>query len=211
MTRYYLLYGGADLPDDGVEPEVTWEGAKYVDKAVLVGTPNTGAVSAIVETVNGKELGPFLPTYEPAIIGTMPSVYQLFPRTRHGVLRDETGAALDIMGPELWIKMGSGLANRGQDKFLQHLLPDVSDPNERRSIALDHLRKSLKRAEQFHRSIDASSKPPDGFRMYLVAGDVVPTEAVLTVNKSTGKIKVSEEAPGDGTVIRSSALMGVRG
>lgn len=210
VARYFLLYGGADLPEDGSLPEITWEGSKYVEKAVLVGTPNAGSVSAIVEMAKGKEIGPFLPKYEPAIVGTMPSVYQLFPRTRHRALRDETGATLDIMNPELWIKMGWGLADPKQDEVLKLVLPDVPSQEKRRKIALDHLRKSLKRAEQFDRAIDLSSRPPQGLKMYLIAGDAVPTDAVLTANKSTGEIKVSEQAPGDGTVIRSSALMAER-
>ncbi len=166
VARYFLLYGGADLPEDGSLPEITWEGSKYVKKAVLVGTPNAGSASAIVEMVKGKEIGPFLPKYEPAIIGTMPSVYQLFPRTRHRALRDETGATLDIMDPELWIKMGWGLPDPKQDEVLKLVLPDVSSQEKRREIALDHLRKSLKRAEQFDRAIDLPSKPLMCFFFY---------------------------------------------
>jgi len=56
ITRYYLLYGSADLPEDGSLPQVTWEGAKYVEKAVLVGTPNSGSVNAIVEMIDGKKI-----------------------------------------------------------------------------------------------------------------------------------------------------------
>ncbi|HWP91342.1 MAG TPA: hypothetical protein VNN20_03975 [Thermodesulfobacteriota bacterium] len=61
VTRYYLRYGGTQLADDSSLPEVTWEGAKYVDKAILVGTPNSGSVHAIEDMINGKEIGPFLP------------------------------------------------------------------------------------------------------------------------------------------------------
>ena len=210
VTRYYLRYGSAQLADDGSLPEVTWEGAKYVDKAILVGTPNAGSVHAIEYMINGKEIGPFLPKYEAAILGTMPSVYQLFTRTRHKTLLDESVGVLDVMDPELWIEMGWGLVDPGQDKVLSYLLPDVSNPEERREIALDQLRKSLKRAEQFHRAIDISVEPPPGLRMYLIAGDAVPTDSVLSVKKGTGEIKVSEKSPGDGTVTRSSALMDER-
>ncbi|HWP91343.1 MAG TPA: hypothetical protein VNN20_03980 [Thermodesulfobacteriota bacterium] len=143
-------------------------------------------------------------------MGTMPSVYQLFTRTRHKTLRDESGAVLDIMDPELWVEMGWGLADPGQDKVLSYLLPDVSSPEERREIALDQLRKSLKRAEQFHRAIDIFAESPPGLRMYLIVGDAVPTDSVLTVKNGTGEIKVSEKSPGDGTVTRSSALMDER-
>jgi len=40
---------------------------------------------------------------------------------------------------------------------------------------------------------------------YLVAGDAVPTASVLHVD-DTGKLVHAEDAPGDGTVIRSSAM-----
>ncbi|MGH7889499.1 MAG: hypothetical protein ACRENF_02990, partial [Thermodesulfobacteriota bacterium] len=93
---------------------------------------------------------------------------------------------------------------------LKLILPEVSSREKRREIAIDHLRKSLKRAEQFDRAIDLPSEPPEGLNMYLIAGDAVPTDAVVTANKSTGGIKVSGQAPGDGTVIRSSALMDER-
>ena len=86
----------------------------------------------------------------------------------------------------------------------------MSSQEERREIALDQLRKSLKRAEQFHRAIDISAEPPPGLRMCLIAGDAVPTDSVLTVKNGTGEIKVSEKSPGDGTVTRASALMDER-
>ena len=80
LTRYFLRYGGEDLPEDGTVPEVTWEGARYVDKVILIGTPNAGAVESIETLVKGRDIGLFLPKYEPAIIGTFPSLYQQLPR-----------------------------------------------------------------------------------------------------------------------------------
>ena len=210
IARYYIRYGDADIPQDASLPEVTWKGAQYVDKVIIIGTPNAGAVRAFLQLVNGKDIGPFLPKYEAAIIGTMPSVYQQLPRVRHKAVLDETGAPLDIMDPALWEQMGWGLADPRQDKFLVHLMPNVSDSNERRSIALDHLKKSLKRADQFQRSIDFPAEPPDSLSLNLIAGDAVPTDASVTVDKSTGKIKAIEKAPGDGSVLRSSALMDER-
>jgi len=210
VTRYFLRYGGADLPEDGSLPDVTWEGATYVDKVIMVGPPNSGAVGAIHDLVDGKPIGPFLPTYPPAVIGTMPSLYQLMSRSRHGAIRDETGTKLDIMDPELWIKMNWGLADSGQDSVLEHLLPDVSDPDERRRIALDHLKKSLARAEQFQQALDVPAEPPEGLKLYLIAGDAAPTGAVITVDTGTGDIEVTQDLPGDGTVPRYSALMDER-
>jgi len=210
IARYYVRYGAADLPEDGSIPEVTWEGAKYVDKVVIIGTANAGAVGAFLQLVNGKDIGPFLPKYEAAIIGTMPSVYQHLPRARHKAVRDETGAPLDLMDPVLWEKMGWGLSDPRQDKVLSDLLPNVKDPNDRHSIALDHLKKSLNRADQFQRALDSPAEPPEGLSLNLIAGDAVPTDATVVVDRSTGEIEVSGQAPGDGSVLRSSALMDER-
>jgi pimeloyl-ACP methyl ester carboxylesterase len=210
IARYYIMYGAADLPENGSPPQVTWAGAQYVDKAILIGTPNAGSVEAFEQLIKGKDLGLFLPKYEPAILGTMPSICQLLPRVRHKTIVDETGAPLDIMNPDTWESNSWGLANPGQDKILNVLLPDVSDPSERRKIALDHLRKSLARARQFQNAIDRPATPPDGLKLYLIAGDAVPTNSIVTYNRKTDELTYTGTAPGDGTVTRSSALMDER-
>ncbi len=210
VTRYYLMYGASDLPEDGTIPKVTWAGANHVDKVILIGTPNAGSVEAFDQLINGKNLGLFLPTYESAILGTMPSVYQLLPRVRHRSIVDETGESLDIMDPNTWETYSWGLANPGQDKVLIDLLPDVSSPSARREIAIDHLRKSLERAQQFQIAIDSPATPPDGLKLYLIAGDAVPTHSTITYDRSTGDLSYTGTAPGDGTVTRSSALLDER-
>jgi hypothetical protein len=210
LTRYFLMYGDEDLPEDGSKPEVTWAGAEYVEKVIIVGTPNAGAIGAVETLVMGRDIGPFLPKYEPAIIGTFPSLYQQLPRTRHGVVADENGVRLDLTNPEVWISLGWGLADPTQDEVLGWLLPDVSDPAKRREIAIDHLKKSLKRGMEFQEAIDTPAKPPQGLKLYLIAGDAVLTGSGLKVDSATGKIEVSAYSPGDGTVTRASALMDER-
>lgn len=212
IARYYLMYGDADLPTDGSTPSPTWAGTKYVDKLIQIGTPNSGAVGAFVELVNGSQLAPVLPKYQPAIIGTMPAVYQLLPRMRHGQIVDaaDPSKPLDVYDLKLWEEMNWGLASSKQAGLLRILLPDAPDDAARRRIALDHLRKCLDRARQFHAALDVQSKTPAGTLLALTAGDAVVTRAKLAVDRKTGKVTVVEEAPGDGTVLRSSALMDER-
>lgn len=38
LLRYYLRYGTQPLPDDGSLPELTWEGAQHVSRAILTRT-----------------------------------------------------------------------------------------------------------------------------------------------------------------------------
>jgi pimeloyl-ACP methyl ester carboxylesterase len=211
VSRYYLRYGEADLPADGSAPEVTWAGAKHVRKLILVGTPSAGSAKALNQLVQGAHFAPTLPSFEPAILGTMPSVYQLLPRGRHGALRDDqTGETIrDIYDPGLWERMQWGLASPGQDKVLKVLLPDVQDPDDRRRVALDHQAKCLERARRFALALDAPAEPPKGTTIHLFAGDAVPTLAVLSA-KPDGSVYSYEHRPGDGTVLRSSALMDER-
>jgi hypothetical protein len=213
ITRYFLLYGDADLPDEGPIPPPTWEGARHVGRVVLVGTPNAGSVKSLVQLVDGVRFGPLLPTYDPAVVGNLPSVYQLLPRSRHRAVVDESDPARpigDLFDPALWERVGWGLAAEEQDPVLRKLLPDVPDRESRRRIALDHLRKCLKRAERFAAALDAPAEPPAGLSLALYAGDAVPTPAVAAVDRRDGSVRIVEEAAGDGTVLRSSALLDER-
>ncbi|MFQ5935008.1 MAG: esterase/lipase family protein [Acidiferrobacterales bacterium] len=216
VARYYLRYGAADLPADGSPPPLTWAGARYIQNVVMIATPNAGALDALTDLVEGRKLAPLVPTYEPAIIGTMPAAYQMLPRGRHGplVLVDSATDAEeridDIYDPALWERMRWGLADPAQDPVLKKLLPEVTDAAARRRIALDHQRKALRRAKQFATAMDIPVALPDSLSFYLMAGDAVETEAVLTAIVDTGEIEVLRTAPGDGTVLRSSALMDER-
>lgn len=210
LTRYFLRYGANDLPEDGSLPEVTWAGAEHVEKVIIIGTPNAGAVGAVENLFAGRDFGPFLPKYEPALIGTMPSLYQQLPRVRHRAILDVNRNPVDIMNADLWVENGWGLADPNQAFVLEWLLPDVSDPVKRREIAIDHLRKSLKRGKQFQDSIDQPAEPPESLRFYLLAGDAIPTGSGVTINSTKDHFEVTDYMPGDGTVARYSALMDER-
>jgi len=213
VARYYLRYGDTPLPEDGSLPELTWAGARHVENVILVGTPNAGSVKTLDELVHGVKVGPTLPRYDTAIVGTMPAAYQLLPRGRHRavvVQGTSDSRVLDPYDPAVWEEMGWGLASTEVDETLEWLLPDVPDNAERRRVALDHLRKSLRRARQFAEAMDVPASPPVGTALYLVAGDSKPTPATAEVEPASGALRISETEPGDGTVLRSSALMDER-
>jgi hypothetical protein len=214
LARYYLRYGPAPLPDDGSLPPITWEGARHVDRAVLIATPNGGAAQSLVELVQGTQLAFVLPRYAPVVVGTMPALYQLLPRARHGAVveagPDQPGRPLDVLDPAVWERLGWGLAAANQDPVLRWLLPDAPDAATRRRVALDHLHKALARARQFHAALDVPAAPPAGLGLHLFAGDAKPTPAVLAADPATGGLTVRATAPGDGTVLRTSAVMDER-
>lgn len=209
LLRYFLEYGDAELPADGSTPVPTWAGASFVSRAVFVATPNAGSVEALANLVDGVSFSWLLPRYAPPLIGTFPSLYQLLPRARHHAVVDEHGAALDPLDLETWQRFGWGLASRDADPELAVLLPDVHEPAERRAIALDQLAKSLTRARQFQAALDVPTAPPPGLTLHLFAGDAEPTPAVLSAD-ADGKLSIVRSAPGDGTVLRTSAIMDER-
>jgi hypothetical protein len=205
VTRYYLLYGPRDLPPDDEPPAPTWEGTRYVERAILVGTPNSGSAEALLNLVNGRGFSWLLPEFPAAVLGTMPSIYQLLLRTRHRRVVDASGRPLDLFDPALWERLGWGLASPAQDAVLAALLPDAAGADERRRIALDHLRKSLERARRFHAALDVSAGAPPRTSLHLIAGDSERTAAVLRVD-AMGRPTVAEHEPGDRTVTRASAI-----
>lgn len=211
ITQYMLRYGSRDLPAGGGRAAVTWEGARHVDKVILVGTPGNGSLFALEQLTTGFKPGPFIPKYAAALIGTLPSVYQLLPSGPGTAARDaQTGRAIDLFSAEEWIRLGWGLADPAQDAVLAQLLPHAADPAVRRAIALDHLRKCLARARQFAGAVHAAGPPPPKHvKFHLFAGDA---KEVPTVAESSplAKVRLTGLAPGDGTVSRASALVDQR-
>jgi pimeloyl-ACP methyl ester carboxylesterase len=126
IARYYIRYGTQELPQDGSLPRLTWAGSKFIDKVIMVGPPNAGSIDALRILINGYKPALLLPQYPPAVVGTMPSLYELLPRSRHQPLLDDRGQPVtDILDPALWIRNAWGLANPKQDDILKMLLPDI--------------------------------------------------------------------------------------
>jgi pimeloyl-ACP methyl ester carboxylesterase len=210
LARYYLRYGDQPLAEDGSLPALTWAGAKSVETLIMVATPNAGSVDSFKALVEGAKHNKFVPRYPAAVVGTMPSFYQLMPRMRHGaVVNCLNKQPIDLYDAQNWLKYEWGLADPREDPVLKDLLPH-STPAARRQIAIEHLQKSLTRARQFHMALDIPSPPPPGTSIYLIAGDVKNTNATIEVCNVDGGLQVVRQDAGDGTVLRSSALMDER-
>ncbi|MEO0983095.1 MAG: hypothetical protein AAFX03_10635 [Pseudomonadota bacterium] len=213
VGRYFMRYGDADLPADGSLPEVTWAGADMVERLIVIGAPNAGALNAFTLLTDGYDGGPFLPNYQGALLGTFPSVYQMLPRPRHSaILYGDSAEAVDVYDPAVWERHGWGLSSqRAADlKVLEAVLPDIESNAARREDALLYQARMLKRAREFHRALDAPAPAPERAELFLVAGDSTPTLAAVAIDRETGAHEPAGEAPGDGTVLRSSALLDER-
>jgi pimeloyl-ACP methyl ester carboxylesterase len=210
MARYYLQYGNAPLPVDETPPDVTWAGAKHVDRLVMVAPPNAGSLQAVEYLTQGVQFSRFFSKYEPSLLGTMPSVYQLLPRTRHRpVVTGPKRVAVDLYDPQMWVQARWGFFNPSQTEVLKLLLPNEPDPHRRMQIAFEHLSKCLRRAERFHAAIDVKVEPPEGTSIHLIASDAHPTLFQYQID-SRGALTPTARVAGDGLVTRHSALMDER-
>lgn len=211
LSRYYLRFGNKDLPADGSIPKISWMGSKYLDKIIIVGTPNAGYLDTFMELQNGLKIDPGAPVYPPAVMGTFPTYYQMLPlnRTNSVVVKGST-AHVDLFDPEFWIKMNLGLINPANDDTLKILLPNVQSREERLAIATDHLRKCLRRAKQFTDAMQIPAIPPNDVSLHLFLGDAVPTSRKAAIDPETKKANVVEYEAGDGKVLASSARFDLR-
>lgn len=211
LSRYFLRYGDAPVESIDMNAPVPWNGAAHVEKLILIGTPNAGSVEAVINFADGMTVGPFLPKFSQTLVGNIPAVYQLLPRNRHKRVVDAARPeiTIDIYDPDVWIKNQWGLAQADNDAILQILLPDTSSSEQRKDIALDHMRKSLKKAEAIAAALDRPASPPPPTSIHLFAGGAIDTPATLAVD-GAGKYSVYSTEYGDGTVVRSSALLDER-
>ena len=204
-AHYFLRYGSQPLSDS---LRLDWRGAEVVDKVIFVGTPHAGALDALANLIEGEQLAPLFPRYSGALLGTMPSVYQLLPRGRHGVLLDEDEQRVDdLLDLGLWTRRGWSLASDQARPLLAQLLPNLT-PAQRGRVALDHLAKNLQAARQFQAALDRPSPLPDGLRFYAFAGDAIDTPSVAKLDAQG--IHYKTHGPGDASVLRSSVLMDER-
>jgi pimeloyl-ACP methyl ester carboxylesterase len=232
LTRYFLRYGDRDLPADGSLPEVTWEGASYVDRVILIGTPNAGSLDAFVNLTHGTTVKPFNLIHDPipalanwfgklgigpvnpprnaVVFDTFTSLYQMIPRPRQRPVIDaETRRGLDLFDIHVWEQRQWGLLAPGADATLQRLLPDVPDASDRYHIAHTHLARNLDRARQFQQALDQPATAPAGLDLQLIVGDTIPTPQTITAS-TDGSFQLVSTASGDGKVLRQSALLDER-
>ena len=212
LARYYLMYGDQDLPADPEKlPKLDWRGATFVDRVLVVATPNDGYLDTFRELVEGLVLVPGAPRLPSGIIATFPSYYQMLPGPSGGAAVMETDGGrgripLDLFNPEVWIRNQWGLADPENDRCWKLLIPEsvAATPEARARIARDHLIKCLVRAWQFRRALAVPSKPPEGCLLLLFAGDAVDTAAEIRVD-ADGELGDTEYSSGDGKVLISSA------
>ena len=214
LSRYYLMYGDIQLPEDGSVPYPNWNGSKFVDKAVIIGTPNAGYLDTFYELLNGYSPVKNVDPYPAAVTGTWATYYQMLPLVSTGSVvynksKNLEEEYVDIFNPRIWMKYKWGLAGV-DDTMLQVLLPDTKSSKKRKEIAVNHLSKCLVKAKQFTDALKVKSEYPDDVKLYLFFGNAVETKTKAVVDRKTGKVDFCGYDSGDGIVCTSSALCDMR-
>lgn len=208
IARYYLRYGEQGMPSSG-KPTLNWSGANHIEKVIMIAPPNAGSIISLEQLIAGLNLGPFTFKYPPAILGTMPSLYELLPRARHRVLKDTLqDTDLDPLEIENWQQREWGLLSPDQEENLAILLPSITSKTERRQVAYEHLSKCLLNARRFQEALDRPATHPEHVKLILFAGDA--TQTAVQAEAWPGEIKLVDYTPGDSIVARYSALMDER-
>lgn len=212
IARYYLQYGAQLLPAGDAMPIANWSGSAQIEKVVLIGPPNGGALPGLDCLLVGIPKNPITPKYDPVVLGTLPGVYQLFPRIRYKMFKrsDADEAHSDFMQLDLWLEMKWGLADPTKDKLFARLLPGVDSPAARRETALEHLNKCLSSSDKLQRALDTVTTRPQHLKLFLFVGDATMTPLLATAKKGDKKLTYIKKGAGDGTVARSCVLLDER-
>ena len=214
LLRYYLRYGTRplaldDRALDGSPVACTWAGAEMVERAIVVASPAGGSVMSAMRILTGLAGNPVHPGYDPAVPGSMPSLYQLLPRQANRPVVGPDGTDIDLLDLDTWVARGWGLASEAIEPTLVRLLPGADSPGARRALALDHLQKCLCSARAFQQAMDRQVPPkPSHLRIHYMLSSEKPT-AVRAVAIDGGKepLRIVEYGPGDATVPAASALL----
>ncbi len=199
VARYYAKYGAVDVLDQA-QPVPTYEGAKNINKIVMLGTPNAGSLESFMTLHQGLWL-PSVGRATAEMIFSMPALYEFMPLDGKKVFVDGNGKSLDIdlydpanwelygwsvFNPEKQAKVLSGLKKshgdvEGEKKFQSKLAA------QRRHIAL-----ALARAKKFQEALWAGypAEEKQKIRYIVFGGDRAPTlQAAILVRDAKGQWK----------------------
>lgn len=224
VARYYLRFGPRDVLDrDAPERHIDVASGSAVRRAILIGTPNYGSVSALQGAIMGTRVG--LAMMQPELLATMPSLFELFPNPDRTWMIDIHGRRLDVdlFDVETWRSYQWSIFD---PEVRARIAAEASDPAD--AATQIRLRESffeaaLTRARRFHRAL--SVPLGDANTEYVVfGGDCALTPARCLLEEVDGRVMIRlhpDEVrnrvpgvdyaalmlePGDGRVTKASLL-----
>jgi pimeloyl-ACP methyl ester carboxylesterase len=210
ISRYAAMYGDTELPAG--KPVPTWVGAKAIDKVILLGVPNEGAISSLDAFINGVSYGglrldlPFLQDTSRFTAFTLPATYELLPAPGTLKAYDERleSVDVDLYDPKVWLKYGWNPID--DDKF-----PDNFNLADRR-VAQPFFEAMLARAKRLHDALAAGDGKPLGVTFLTVGSDCKPAPDAIVIyrDRLTAKWKTLFKPKGftrsDGQKVSDSDL-----
>ena len=227
VARYYAKYGAADVLDQD-HPVPTYEGAKNLNKIIMLGTPNAGAMESFMTLHQGLWL-PSVGRATAEMIFSMPALYEFMPLDGKNIFFDGSGKPLDIdlYDPANWELYGwsvfDPVKQAKASKELKKAHGEVEGEKmfqkklatQRRFVAL-----ALDRAKKFQAALWAGdpAEEKQKVRYIVFGGDRAPTLQAAILgrdDKGMWKTKFKTDDPalknilygyGDMSVTRVSAL-----
>jgi len=224
IARYYLMYGGADLPVQ-TGATVPWAGSANINRLILIATPNEGSVEVFEALVEGytlihgtlRKIVPErkIPT---SVLFTFPSAYQLLPHPGTEKFYNSRGqqVAVDLYNTETWRRFRWGVY--GSEHHSSNYRPTAEQES--------YLKVVLERARLFDQALDRKPDPAARLNIFILASDCMPTlsGAFLIEHGGQSRTVFSEHGtglsesvarslifePGDTRVTRPSAVAAVR-
>ena len=180
VTRYYLRYGTVDaLEGDGAFP-LNMAGAAKVGTAVLLGTPNLGAVSSLQSMLLGHKVG--FRRIEPEVLATMPSVYELLPHPLTDWSVDPGGKDLDLdlYDVTTWRRMQWSVFDPGVIGRLRARFRTQSEASAYIAALQAYSARNLERARRFIWSV-TFQEPSSPVKFVVFGGDCTLTPARIVI------------------------------
>jgi pimeloyl-ACP methyl ester carboxylesterase len=214
IARYAAMYGAADLLPEGRKPVPSWAGAKHINKILMFGTPNEGAVGSFDAVINGYTVVsernlPFIDDFRPEDVLSSPALFQLLPHQATARFFDENLQPLkiDFYNPQTWRTYGWGAIN--DPKFLGKLKDAARIAVQNKDVKPEKLAKNanfddrllsqtthaqiqayfatvLSRAKRFQIALDAAT-PKLPIQLFAYGGNCLPTLDAVVLMRNDKK------------------------
>jgi len=217
IARYYARYGTRDVLDGNDFP-VTGDGAPYLRRLVLLGTPNLGSVKAVKTLMKGYSVG--LRRMPPEVVATFPSTYQLLPHPINTWLVTAAGTELerDLFSAHFWRRFQLAIFDPTVQQRLRR-----EEKGASLRVREAYFNRQIERARRFVWSLTVPAQE-SAVRIITFGGDcrltssrivVEEVEGVSMLRLTPGSVRrpipgVDYERlmlePGDGVVTKASLL-----
>jgi hypothetical protein len=182
IGRYAAKYGGVSL-DEAETGRGGLPSGIEIDKLILVGTSNGGALRTLRELQRGRSYVPLLGRkIQPEALFTFRSLFEDLPLDERDLFVDERGepVEIDVFDPDVWVRHAwSAFSAEAERRIARKGREDLFGTHEDR---VDYLADRLESAERLGRLLAADSPHFGETRYYSLQNAYTPTprRAVVT-------------------------------